>query len=107
MNAQGRVALPIACALPAGGGEQQMRAWRALDDDHRLDVHRTHDAIVVRYANDDDAITRLTELVRTERSCCAFVRWDVEVSGSDIRLVVSGTPEALSSLDFLSEGRTA
>ena len=89
--------LPIACTLGASQGNAQMTAWRELDSAYALGRKRTGDEIVLEYAKSDDSITRLESLVAIERKCCAFVLWEAEHSGPRLRLVITGTGDALDA----------
>lgn len=40
------------------------------------------------------------ELVKVESACCSFVDWRIEDDGSQLRLVVSGSPEHLAALSI-------
>jgi hypothetical protein len=102
MSAERRM-LPIACTLTPGAGRAQRDAWHAFNADHLLEVDRRPGSITVHYATTDDASRRLTALVQTEQICCAFATWVIDASGPDLRLIVSGTPDALASLTFVAE----
>ena len=93
--------LPVACTLTPETGSAQLTAWREFNDDYLLDVDRTQGAVTVHYARIDDAIVRLTELVRTEQSCCSFASWAIDVTHADLRLTVTGAESALGALTFL------
>ena len=70
--------LPVACTLTPGAGAAQLAAWQEFNDDYLLDIDRTAAQITVHYPKIDDATARLTELVRTEQSCCAFATWAID-----------------------------
>ncbi|MAB81642.1 hypothetical protein [Microbacterium sp. UBA3394] len=91
--------LPIACTLTPSAGKEQIERWRAFDADYALDIEHTDTRLTIHYAKVEDSITRLRELVAAESTCCAFVDWGIEEGHSDLRLVVTGTPEQLAALN--------
>ena len=95
--------LPVACTLTPGAGAAQLAAWQEFNDDYLLDIDRTAAQITVHYPKIDDATARLTELVRTEQSCCAFATWAIDPTPPDLRLSVTGTDDALAALTFLEQ----
>ncbi|WP_448235951.1 hypothetical protein [Microbacterium paulum] len=95
--------LPVACTLTPGAGAAQLAAWQEFNDDYLLDIDRTAAQITVHYPKIDDATARLTELVRTEQSCCAFATWVIDTAHPDLRLSVTGTDDALAALTFLEQ----
>ena len=80
-----------------------LAAWQEFNDDYLLDIDRTAAQITVHYPKIDDATARLTELVRTEQSCCAFATWAIDTTHPDLRLSVTGTDDALAALTFLEQ----
>ena len=54
----------------------------------------------MRYARTPAAVAQLRELVKVESACCSFVDWRIEDDGSQLRLVVSGSPEHLAALSI-------
>ena len=95
--------LPVACTLTPGAGAAQLAAWQEFNDDYLLDIDRTAAQITVHYPKIDDATARLTELVRTEQSCCAFATWAIDTTHPDLSLSVTGTDDALAALTFLEQ----
>ena len=95
--------LPVACTLTPGAGAAQLAAWQEFNDDYLLDIDRTAAQITVHYPKIDDATARLTELVRTEQSCCACATWAIDTTHPDLPLSVTGTDDALAALTFLEQ----
>lgn len=91
--------LPIACTLTPAAGKEQLERWRVFDEDYALDIERTDTRLTIHYAKVEDSITRLRELVAAESTCCTFVDWRIEEHHSDLRLVVTGSPEQLAALN--------
>ena len=54
---------------------------------------------VIELAKVEDSIARLRGLVEAESSCCSFVDWRIEEQHSDLRLVVTGSPQQLAALN--------
>lgn len=92
--------LPIACTLTPNAGKDQLARWRAFDDVHRLEVERGEVRLVVHYAKTDDSARRLRDLVATESACCSFVDWQIDDDHADLRRVVTGTPDQLTTLSL-------
>lgn len=92
--------LPIACTLSTGDGPARLEAWRAFDADYLLEIEDRGTEYIARYAKVPEADERLTRLVDRESSCCSFVTWTIERTDHHLRLVVSGTPDALAALSI-------
>lgn len=90
--------VPITCTLTPNAGEEQVKRWKAFDDDYLLNVERTETMLVVHYAKTEESSRRLRELVAVESACCSFVDWRVEDEHEDLRLKVTGAPEKLAAL---------
>jgi len=83
--------LPIACDLPRGASKERS-AWITALARKALRAHRRDDLkLELRYAiaARDDVL----KMVRNERTCCAFLRFDVREQADDI-LVTITAPEA-------------
>lgn len=93
-------ALPIACTLPTlAAAKEQVAKWQAFDADYALGSEHTDTTLTIHYAKVDDSIQRLRTLVATEQICCAFVRWSIDETSHDLRLIVTGTTFQLASLN--------
>lgn len=92
--------VPLACTLTPDAGREQVQRWRAFDHEHALGRHSTPTVLTVRYARTPAAVAQLRELVKVESACCSFVDWRIEDDGSQLRLVVSGSPEHLAALSI-------
>lgn len=91
---------PIACTLSADAGREQVERWRDFSEEFAIarEVTPTHHTL--RYIRSEESVRRLRALVEVESSCCSFVGWQVEDSGTELRLVISGSPEQLAALDI-------
>jgi len=76
-----------------------MEKWQSFDSDYALSSERSRSELIIHYAKVDGSISRLRALVAVEQRCCAFVEWDIDESGSDLRLIARGTPEQLTALN--------
>ncbi|TDS80361.1 hypothetical protein [Amnibacterium kyonggiense] len=92
--------LPAACTLSASDGAARLEAWRAFDADYLLGTDDLGREYIARYAKVPDAEERLARLVERESTCCSFATWSIERTEHHLRLLVSGTPDALSALSI-------
>lgn len=97
-----RPRLPLACTLTPATGTVQLAAWRAFNNAYLIDTERRPGSLSVRYADADDAVTRLAALVRTEQACCAFATWEIESGRDGIRVTVTAEDAALDALTFVA-----
>lgn len=92
--------VPLACTLTPDAGREQVQRWRRFDQKHALRRESTPTALTVHYARTPGAVEKLQELVDAESACCSFVDWRIEDDGTDLRLVVSGSPDQLAALSI-------
>jgi hypothetical protein len=92
--------LPVACTLGATDGAAQLQRWRQLNDRALLRRVREAGELLLVYRGDDRTRTELESLVAVETTCCAFLDWQLETQGDDLRLHVRGTAAELDTLDF-------
>ena len=92
--------VPLACTLTPDAGRKQVQRWRAFDREHALQREESPTVLTVHYARTPDAVETLRELVDAESACCSFVDWRIEDDGTDLRLVVSGSPDQLAALSI-------
>ncbi len=92
--------LPTACTLGLTDGAAQLQRWRRLND--RSLVHRVRESeeLLLVYRRDDGTRAELESLVDVETTCCAFLDWQVEEQGDELRLHVRGTAAELDTLDL-------
>ncbi len=72
---------------------------RGKDEDYALETERTDTRLTIHYAKVDDSTRRLRELVAAESICCAFAGWTVDMTHADLRLIITGTPQQLATLN--------
>jgi hypothetical protein len=92
--------LPIACTLNAGEGAARVEQWRLLGRRAQLGAEFSEGTLAVTYR--ESALAELTELVRAERSCCAFLDWSLEESGGNAVLLIRGGEGAEPELNRLA-----
>lgn len=92
--------VPLACTLTPDAGREQVQRWRRFDREHALRREPAPTTLTVHYARTPDAVEKLRELVEAESACCSFVDWRIEDDGTQLRLIVSGTPDQLGALSI-------
>lgn len=100
--------LPIACTLSASDYRSRLAEIAALSRDVLRRVERRGLSLDLRYA--PEAATRVRQLVEQERSCCAFLQFELQESADEVRLLVTAPPVAAEVVpDLLAEltGRQA
>lgn len=90
--------VPLACTLTPASGREQVQRWRSFDREHAFRREESPTALTVHYARTPDAVETLHQLVDAESACCSFVDWRIEDDGTQLRLIVSGSPERLAAL---------
>ena len=91
--------VPVACTLTPDAGREQVQRWRSFDREHALRREESPTALTVHYARTPDSVETLHRLVDAESTCCSFVGWRIEDDGTDLRLVVTGSPDQLAALN--------
>jgi hypothetical protein len=87
--------IPIACTLDAGEARARWQEWAKLSPANRLvDISPTR----LEFHFPEPVHARLTELVAAERDCCGFLDWELEESGDDLVLTVSGEEMGLAAI---------
>jgi hypothetical protein len=90
---------PIACTL-APGEYQRRLAWIAeLARDGLRSSERRDLVLELHYAL--EAADRVREMVRRERTCCAFLTFDLQETPEEIQLVIRAPEDARGALDML------
>ena len=92
--------LPVACTLGATDGAAQLQRWRRLNDRALVRQVRDSGELLLVYRADAGTRAELESLVAVETTCCAFVDWQVEAHGDDLRLHVRGSAAELDTLDL-------
>lgn len=84
--------LPIACTLTPDAHAARTTSIAELNRAFLRAHHREERALTLVYA--PDAAARVRELVRRERECCAFLRFDVAEASGSVTLRVEVPAEA-------------
>jgi hypothetical protein len=94
--------IPIACTLSATDYRDRLAQIAALSRDALRHVERRGLTLDLRYA--PEAAARVRQLVEQERTCCAFLQFDLQESADEVRLLVTAPPAAADAVpDLLLE----
>lgn len=92
---------PIACALQPGDYKERL-AWIAkLASDGLLDVSREDLRLELKYAA--SVADRVSEMVRKEQQCCAFLNFELSEIDEGVRLTITAPERAREVADRLFE----
>jgi hypothetical protein len=92
---------PITCTLQAGDYKERL-AWIAeLGSDGLLDVSRDDLRLELKYAA--SVADRVSEMVRKEQQCCAFLTFDLSEVDEGVRLTITAPERAREVADALFE----
>jgi len=92
-------AAPIACTLAPGAYKDRL-AWIAALNQDALRGYERRDLILgMRYSL--DARARVQEMVRNEQACCAFLAFELQDLGNEIRLTITAPERAREAADTL------
>ena len=93
--------VPVACTLGVADGADQVRRWTELNSRSLVRRSREAEERLLVYRADDPTRAELEALVSTERTCCAFLGWQVEEQDGELRLRITGAPADLDTLNLL------
>jgi hypothetical protein len=94
-------AAPIACTLAPGDFDNRL-AWIAELARDALREHRRDD-LVLQLTYAPEAAHRVREMVRRERTCCAFLTFDLREDPDGVRLIIAAPEDARAAADALFE----
>ena len=92
---------PIACTLAPGAFKDRLAWIAALNKDALRKYERRDLVLELSYAL--EARERVHEMVRNERTCCAFLAFELHEAGNEIRLTVTAPETAREAADTLFE----
>ena len=92
--------LPVACTLGAIDGVAQVARWRQLNAGSLTHRDRQDEELILVYRADEPTRAELESLVGVERTCCAFLDWQVDEDEGGLRLRISGAAADLDALDL-------
>lgn len=101
MTADARPSVPIACMLNSGDFRQRLAWIAALNRDALRTRHRGGRRLELTYV--PDAVDRVSEMVRREQQCCAFLSFTLHREAERIRVVIEAPEAAADSLDAVFE----
>jgi hypothetical protein len=91
--------LPIACTLTPGAMADRGEWLRRLGAASLIAGERTEAGLQLRFAPAAEGGVR--EWVRAEQECCAFLSFDLDRTGDELRVAVAGPPGSEPVLDGL------
>ena len=91
---------PIACSLNAEELPRRLAEVRAVGADALLEVDGGG---ALRFRNDETTRARLEEIVAAESECCAFLTFDLRVTGEGLELRVTAPEGAEALADELAD----
>jgi hypothetical protein len=94
--------IPIACTLSPTDYRARLADIAALSREALRHVERRGLTLDLRYA--PEAAARVRQLVERERTCCAFLQFDLQEDQHEVRLLVTAPPAAADAVpDLLVE----
>lgn len=94
--------IPIACTLSATDYRARLAEIAALSQDALRSVEQRGLTFELRYA--PAAAARVRRLVERERTCCAFLAFELHEDADEVRLLVTAPPGAADAVpDLLAE----
>ncbi len=91
--------VPIACTLSPADYRARLADVAALSRDALRRVERRDLTLYLRYSA--GAAARVQRLVAQERTCCAFLQFEVFESADEVRLLVTFPPSASAAVPEL------
>ncbi|KPH04647.1 hypothetical protein AOG23_32085 [Rhizobium acidisoli] len=90
---------PIACTLDANAFKARTEFIRALTSRHLRQATRTGLRLNLTYA--PDALAEVSELVRAEQACCAFLTFDLTHDAAGVFVTITAPQAAAAAADDL------
>ncbi|RAZ91514.1 hypothetical protein DPM33_09620 [Mesorhizobium hawassense] len=92
-------ALSIACTLGAFDFKERVDSIRALARRSLHCAERTPLSLKLIYGR--EALEEVTDLMRKEQACCAFLGFDLKTNSREVILTITAPPEAGEAADIL------
>ena len=92
-------ALSIACTLGASDFKERVAGIRALARRSLRNAHRTPLSLELTYG--PEALEEVTDLMRKEQTCCAFLTFDLKNNSRGIVLTITAPQAAAEAADLL------
>ncbi len=91
--------LPLACSLTPGELARREHEIRALIRDELIASQRTPAGVLLRFPLAGPVEAAVSDLVRRERECCAFLSFELTRRDDELVLRVEGPQEARPVID--------
>lgn len=91
--------IPIACTLSATDYRARLAEIAALSQEALRSVEQRGLTLDLRYA--PEAAARVRRLVEQERTCCAFLEFELHENADEVRLLVTAPPRAADAVPDL------
>ena len=92
---------PVACTLASGALTDRLVSIATLNRDALQKYERRDLVLELTYAL--EAREHVHEMVRNERTCCAFLDFDLQETGNEVRLTIRAPERAREAADALFE----
>ena len=92
---------PVACTLASGALKDRLVSISTLNRNALQKYERRDLVLELTYAL--EARARVREMVRNERTCCAFLDFDLRETGNEVRLTIKAPERAREAADALFE----
>lgn len=93
--------VPIACSLEAGSLKERLASIAALNARALQAARREDLTLILDY--DRAAADEVQRMVDAEKSCCAFLAFDLKDVGDQLRLTIIAPPQAREAAEMLFE----
>jgi len=101
MTEQNSPISPISCTLTGNNLRERLAAILALTHDALQGVERRGLVLDLSFAS--TAAERVREMVRKEKDCCGFLKFDLREVEQEVRLTITAPEQAREAADFLFE----
>lgn len=69
--------LPIACSLDGESRSTREDDWSRFLSDNLIERRAISGGVALKLKSSPDAVSRLTNLIELEQSCCSWIHWSV------------------------------
>ncbi|MFL6546870.1 MAG: hypothetical protein ACJ8LM_17030 [Candidatus Udaeobacter sp.] len=102
-NSMANIDVPVACSLTTAELQQRREDVLRGIRNAVLEVREHAEGFAYRFLSDDQLLDQLAEMIKLERRCCPFLRFDLRIEPGDgpVWLELSGpdgTKQFLASL---------
>jgi hypothetical protein len=93
------ITTPIACTLAPSAFRDRIDRIKVLAAKSLRGHHR--DGLALNLTYEPDVAAEIRELVRGERECCSFLRFDLQEGDDAVRLTITAPPGARDAAEEL------